>query len=185
MSTVYTAYLGHFQLHNVPWYERTWGVLFESFEEFLTFSWPVITVTDTVTGRAHIVTRLTSIGAFIKMIKTRFGETLPMVDNLMLVRPFETSQRHLRTITEHTAYKKLHSSLPAVRLTALKARVRAGDPKFVRELWESRDKTFLAIDFEWSERNQSSCLEWGYAAVRCGHLDNLGLWPPDPDPNYR
>ena len=52
-------------------YERSWGHLFESFEAFLAFSWPVITVTDATTGRAHIVTRLNSIGAFIKMIKTR------------------------------------------------------------------------------------------------------------------
>ena len=53
-------------------YERSWGHLFESFEAFLAFSWPVITVTDACTGRAHIVTRLNSIGAFIKMIKTRY-----------------------------------------------------------------------------------------------------------------
>lgn len=52
-------------------YDRSWGHLFESFEEFLAFSWPVITVTDAISGRAHIVTRLNSIGAFIKMIKTR------------------------------------------------------------------------------------------------------------------
>lgn len=94
-----------------------------------------------------------------------------MVDNILRVQPFETSQRHLRTITDYASYKKMHSSLPAVALTALKARVRAGDPKAIRELWDSKEKTFLAVDFEWSERNQSSCLEWGYAAVRCGHLD--------------
>ncbi|THH26577.1 hypothetical protein EUX98_g7612 [Antrodiella citrinella] len=178
-------------LHNIPWYDRTWGVVFETFNEFLTFSWPVITVTDSVTGRAHIVTRLTTIGAFIKMIKTRFGETLPMVDNILRVRPFETSQRHLRTITDDGQYKKVYSSLPAIALAALKARVRAGDPAAIRELWESKDKTFFAIDFEWSERNASSCLEWGYAAARCGHLDGAivfdrnGIWPPDPEPNYR
>lgn len=57
-------------------YERTWGVLFETFDEFLTFSWPVIAVTDSITGRAHIVTRLTSIGAFIRTIKTRY-DSLP------------------------------------------------------------------------------------------------------------
>jgi hypothetical protein len=28
----------------------------------------------------------------------------------------------------------------------------------------------MAIDFEWSERNPNSALEWGYAAARCGHL---------------
>ena len=59
-------------LNLIPFrYERSWGVFFESFEEFLTFSWPVITVTDCATGKAHIVTRMTSIGAFLKMIKTR------------------------------------------------------------------------------------------------------------------
>ena len=53
-------------------YDRTWGQFFETFEQFLGFSWPVITVTDSWTGRAHIVTRLTTVGAFIKMIKTRY-----------------------------------------------------------------------------------------------------------------
>ena len=72
-----------------------------------------------------------------------------MVDNILRVQPFETSQRHLRTITDYASYKKMHSSLPAVALTALKARVRAGDPKAIRELWESKEKTFLAVDFEW------------------------------------
>jgi hypothetical protein len=168
--------------------------LFESFEEFLAFSWPVITVTDEWTGKAHIVTRMTSIGAFLKMIKTRcvlvdpsthqnilpsltfivwhrFGETLPIVDNLLKVTPFETSSRHLRTISDYSGYRKLHSTLPAAVLAAYKARVRSGNLKAIRELWEGRDKTFLAIDFEWSERNNMSCLEWGYAAVRCGVLN--------------
>lgn len=57
--------------HSSRRYDRSWGVFFESFEEFLTFSWPTITVTDTWTGRAHIVVRLSSIGAFLKMLKTR------------------------------------------------------------------------------------------------------------------
>ncbi|KAF9011435.1 hypothetical protein BDQ17DRAFT_882319 [Cyathus striatus] len=172
-------------INNIPWYERSWGHLFSSFEEFLTFSWPVITVTDAWTGRAHIVTRLTSIGAFLKMIKTRFGETLPQAPNILHVTPFETSSRHLRHISDYPTYKRLHSTLPAAVLSALKTRVRAGEPKAIKELWEKRDKTFLAIDFEWSERNEKSCLEWGYAAVRCGHLEALGHWPPVPDSNYR
>lgn len=29
----------------------------------------------------------------------------------------------------------------------------------------------MAIDFEWNERNEKTVLEWGYAAVRCGHLE--------------
>ncbi|KAH7923789.1 hypothetical protein BV22DRAFT_1035921 [Leucogyrophana mollusca] len=185
LQSVYSAYMGYFQLHSIPWYDRSWGHLFETFDEFLGFSWPVITVTDSWTGRAHIVTRFTSIGAFVKMIKTRFGETLPTVDNMLKVTPFETSQRHLRNVNDWATYRKMHSTLSAVALAAFKARVRAGEPKAIREVWAKRDKTFLAVDFEWSERNTSSCLEWGYAAVRCGHLETVGAWPPVPDTNYR
>jgi hypothetical protein len=76
LQSVYSAYIGYFQVQSVPWYDRSWGHLFSSFEEFLTFSWPVVTVTDTWTGRAHIVTRLNSIGAFLKMIKTRYVSRL-------------------------------------------------------------------------------------------------------------
>lgn len=65
----------------------------------------------------------------------------------------------------------MHSTLPAALLSALKARVRAGDPKTIKELWDKKDKTFMAVDFECSERNERSVLEWGYAAVRCGHLE--------------
>ncbi|KAH7914557.1 hypothetical protein BJ138DRAFT_1123448 [Hygrophoropsis aurantiaca] len=185
LQSVYSAYMGYFQLHSIPWYDRSWGHLFETFEEFLGFSWPAITVTDSWTGRAHVVTRFTSIGAFVKMIKTRFGETLPTVDNMLKVSPFETSQRHLRNINDWATYKKMHSTLPAVALAAFKARVRSGEPKAIREIWSKRDKTFIAVDFEWSERNNASCLEWGYAAVRCGHLEAVGAWPPVPDTNYR
>ncbi|TFK90055.1 hypothetical protein K466DRAFT_404972 [Polyporus arcularius HHB13444] len=185
LQSVYSAYMGHFQLHNVPWYDRSWGIFFESFDEFLTFSWPTITVTDTWTGRAHIVVRMSSVGAFLKMLKTRFGETLPMVENILRITPFETSQRHLRTISDSASYKKVFATLPAAVLAALKVRVRNGEPKAIRELWASKDKTFLALDFEWSERNTASCIEWGYCAVRCGHLDTAGAWPPDPEGNYR
>ncbi|KAK6992091.1 ATP-synt-DE-N domain-containing protein [Favolaschia claudopus] len=185
LHSVYSAYIGYFQVNNINWYDRSWGHLFSSFEDFLTFSWPCITCTDVWTGRAHIVTRLNSIGAFLKMIKTRFGETLPQAPNILQVQPFETSQRPLRTISDHASYKRLHSTLAAAVLSALKQRVRTGEPKAVRELWAARDRTFLAIDFEWSERNEKSCLEWGYAAVRCGHLEALGHWPPQPDSNYR
>lgn len=85
--------------------------------------------------------------------------------------PFETAQRHLRTVSDYALYKKLHSTLPAAVLASLKLRVREGEAKAVHELWQARDKTFLALDFEWSERNNATCLEWGYAAVRCSHLE--------------
>ncbi|KAF8514283.1 hypothetical protein JB92DRAFT_2919913 [Gautieria morchelliformis] len=185
LQSIYSAYMNYFQLHSVPWYDRTWGYLFANLEAFLSFGWPAIVVTDASTGRAHIVTRMTSIGAFIKMIKTRFGESLPVVENMLHITPFETHNRHLRTVSDSTSYKKIHSTLPAATLAAQKVHVRSGEPKWVRDLWRRKDKTFLAIDFEWSERNASRCLEWGYAAVRCGHLDAMGVWPPVPEKNYR
>jgi hypothetical protein len=182
--------MGYFQLNAIPWqvamcshgralthctcwdrYERSWAHLFNTFEDFLSFSWPVITATDAYTGRAHIVTRMTSVGAFVRMIKTRFGDTLPLVDNVVKVHPFETHQRQLRTISDFSSYKKLHATLRAVYLSALKARIRLGEPRAIQEVWDLHDKTFLAVDFESSERNAATVLEWGYAAVRCAHLD--------------
>lgn len=71
LHSVYSAYMGHFQLHNIPWYERSWASLFLNFDAFLQFGWPAVVVTDARTGKAHIVTRLTSVGAFVKMVKTR------------------------------------------------------------------------------------------------------------------
>lgn len=170
-------------------YEKTWGHLFETFDLFLSCSWPVIVVTDAWTSKAHIVTRQSHVQSFIKMIRTRwvlyytpvqhcpsddmrsFGETLPLLDNFLRVTPYESSTRPLRTISDMLTYRKAHSTLSGAALVSLKARIRAGEPKFIQQLWNSREKTFLAIDFEWSERNTSSCLEWGYAAVRCSHLD--------------
>ncbi|KDQ32711.1 hypothetical protein PLEOSDRAFT_1110239 [Pleurotus ostreatus PC15] len=187
LQSVYSAWMGFFQHHGVPWYDRTWGHLFSSFEEFLVFSWPVITVTDSWTGRAHIVTRLSSINAFLKMVKTRFGETLTIPPNIIRIAPYETSSRPLRNIADYASYRKLHQTLAATHLTALKSRVRACEAgigiKTIADLWAKRDKTFLALDFEWSERNKT-VLEWGYAAVRCSHLAAQECWPPVPDKNY-
>jgi hypothetical protein len=53
-------------------YDRTWGHLFEDFGEFVTYSWPTVVVTDAQTGKAHIVTRASTIAAFVKMVKTRY-----------------------------------------------------------------------------------------------------------------
>jgi hypothetical protein len=90
--------------------------------------------------------------------------------NILQVKPFESANRHLRHVSDYATYKKIHSTLPAAILAAIKTRVRTGEPKAIQELWDKKDKTYLAIDFEWSERNEKSALEWGYAAVRCGHL---------------
>jgi hypothetical protein len=105
----------------------------------------------------------------------RFGDTLPQVNNMLTVVPLETSSRRLHQLADWGMYKKLHATLPAAVLAALKTRVRAGDPSAIRGLWTTRDKTFMSIDFEWSERNPATVLEWGYAAVRCGHLSTWVL----------
>lgn len=101
----------------------------------------------------------------------RFGETLPQAPNILQVTPFETAARHLRHVADYPSYKKLHSTLPAVILSAVKTRIKVGDPRTIKEIWDQKDKTFLAISFELSERNEKSALEWGYAAVRCAHLE--------------
>jgi hypothetical protein len=74
-------------------------------------------------------------------------------------------------VSDYVTYSRLHATLPAAYIAAVKARVRSGEPKVIRELWRKRDKTFLAIDFEWNERNEHTVMEWGYAALRCGHLE--------------
>ncbi|EIW87396.1 hypothetical protein CONPUDRAFT_161941 [Coniophora puteana RWD-64-598 SS2] len=191
LHSVYAAYIGWFQAERVQWYLRTWGHLFETFNEFLAFSWPVITVTDASTGRAHIVTQRRSIDLFLRQIRSRFGETLPDPDvaklgsNIVRVSPLETANRILIRVSDWAAYKRVHATLPAVMLSGMRLRVRVGDMRAIRELWGKREKTFMAVDFEWSERNTSTVLEWGYATMRCGFLDLNGVWPPDPNGNYR
>jgi hypothetical protein len=90
----------------------------------------------------------------------------------MTLTPFETQQRPLRNITDFASYTKLHNTLPTAVLSALKTRVRLGEPPAIQALWAKKEHTFLAIDFEWSERNKTACLEFGFAALRCGFLKN-------------
>ncbi|KAH7338633.1 hypothetical protein B0J17DRAFT_657913 [Rhizoctonia solani] len=192
LHSLYSAYIGHFQSHGVPWYDRSWGHLFSSFDDFLTFGWPTVTVTDSRTGKGHIVTRAGSVGAFSKMIKTRyalyyclgiililvrFGETLPKISNMMQIIPYEHTQRHLRQISDMAAYKKVHATLPAAEFSAYKSRIKHGDLHLIDKLWHSREKSWLSIRFVWSEKSLLP-LEWGYTAVRCAHINALGNWPP-------
>lgn len=83
----------------------------------------------------------------------------------------------MRQINDLAFYKKIHATLPAASLGATKARIRSGEAKTIEDLWNKKDKTFLAIDFEWSERNPATCLEWGYAALRAGPVASWAfLW---------
>lgn len=94
-------------------YERSWGHHFQSFEEFLAFSWPVIIVTDSWTGRAHIVTRLNSIGAFLKMIKTRYFPVslLPLPTQTQSLASFQI-RRNPPTSTQHPPSNPLRKHKP-------------------------------------------------------------------------
>ncbi|KAG8982484.1 hypothetical protein FRB90_006757, partial [Tulasnella sp. 427] len=182
---IYSAYLGHFQAYNIAWYDRSWGHLFASFDAFLNHNWPVVVVTDARTGRGHIVTRQSNIQAFVRMIRTRFGENMPMAnENMTAVIPYEHGQRQLRHISDVNMYKKLHNTLPAAVLAALRSRVKHGNPKEISRLWQRKDMSFLALDFEWSEKSLV-VLEMGYAAIRSAHLEASGVWPPIPESNYR
>lgn len=112
-----------------------------------------------------------SILVLTAVLSLRFGETLPQPPNIIQVVPFETVNRHLRHVPDYSTYKKLHSTLPAALLSALKARVKAGNPKSIKQVWEKRDKTFMSIGFQCNERNEKTVLEFGYAALRYGHLE--------------
>ena len=57
--------------------------MFASFDDFLQFGWDVITVTDSLKRTAHIVTRSQEIQGFLKVIKTRFGESFAPPDNMV------------------------------------------------------------------------------------------------------
>ena len=99
----------------------------------------------------------------------RFGTSLPRIShNILFLTPSETSLQRTRIISNATEYKELHNTLRSVGLASQKARAISGEPKIIRLLWTMKTKTFLAVDFEWSERDPSTILEWGYAAVRTG-----------------
>ena len=68
-------------------------------------------------------------------------------------------------------YNKMQSFFPAAVILATKERISLGEPMIVQRLWDAKLKTFLAIDFEWYERDHSICLEFGYCALRCGILN--------------
>ncbi|KAG8996702.1 hypothetical protein FRB94_011566 [Tulasnella sp. JGI-2019a] len=185
LNGVYAAYLGYFQSYNIAWYDRSWGHLFSSFDTFLGFSWPAVVITDARTGRGHVVTRSSTVQAFVRMIKTRFGEIIPLAtDQMTPITAYEHHQRQLRNITDINIYKKVYNTLPAAQFAALKNRVKNGNPKELAQLWSRREKNFLALDFEWSEKSLA-VLEMGYAVIRSAHLDASGVWPPMPESNYR
>lgn len=64
-------------------------------------------------------------------------------------------------------------------LTALK------DLEAISALWTGRKSAFLAVDFEWYERDASMVTELGYAGLASVEVDANGLWPPQPRRDYQ
>jgi len=87
-----------------------------------------------------------------------------------MVQAFETSQRHLRTISDAAAYKKLFATLPAAVLSARRVRVRQGDVVAIRKLWTARESIWLSVSCEVSERT-GNLHAWGYSVLRAPHLE--------------
>ena len=72
VTQCYAAYIGHFQHHGVDWWNKPWGIFFDTFDHFLEFGWPIVIITDVYQPHdAHIVTTAKHIQAFLKMIRTR------------------------------------------------------------------------------------------------------------------
>ncbi|PVF96103.1 hypothetical protein CPB86DRAFT_787394 [Serendipita vermifera] len=185
LHSIYKGYIRHFQSCGIDWWNKSWGTFFATFDQFLQFGWQVIVITDVYEPhRAHIVTNMKNLQAFLRMIRAQSGEILKVIDDIVQIRPFENRSRLMKYIAGSTSYKELHSTLPAAFLTSQKERIRDGDPQSISKIWNSRDLNFVAIDFEWSERDSSVPLEFGYAILD-PRLTKPGQWPPNPEKDYR
>jgi hypothetical protein len=71
----------------------------------------------------------------------------------------------MKYIAGSSSYKDLHSTLSVAFLAAQKERIRDGDPQSINKVWNSKGFNIVAIDFEWSERDPSVPLEFGYAVL--------------------
>ncbi|PCH34290.1 hypothetical protein WOLCODRAFT_135607 [Wolfiporia cocos MD-104 SS10] len=186
LHSVYAGYVLRVTASYALWHEQPWGNYLKSFSEFLSFGWPVVTVTSSATGKSHVATWDERIVAFREMITRRYGYSFPRINDSVAVPVpvVEVGQQTERKIFNIENYNQLHATLARVQLAAMKTRVENGVPEAIRELWDAKDKTFLSIDFEWSEQDPSLILEWGFAYMRCSFLNLKGVWPPVPENNY-
>ncbi|WWD03346.1 hypothetical protein V865_001398 [Kwoniella europaea PYCC6329] len=139
LHSIYAAYLGLFESSNTDWWDKSWGGYFTTFNDFLGFGWEVMVVVDSGTGKPHIAVRREQIALFAKMIRTRFGESLPKDPPTTLpLDPVPTrnlSLRRLITIRDLTSYRKLAQTLPAAELSYLRTRVRSGEVGVAEQLF--------------------------------------------------
>jgi hypothetical protein len=72
-SQIYRGYIRDFQSRDIDWWNKSWGTFFATFDQFLQFGWQVIIITDVYEPhRAHIVTNMKNIQAFLKMIRSQY-----------------------------------------------------------------------------------------------------------------
>ncbi|WVW84107.1 hypothetical protein I302_106136 [Kwoniella bestiolae CBS 10118] len=139
LHSIYAAYLGLFESSNTDWWDKSWGGYFTTFNDFLGFGWEVMVVVDSGTGKPHIAVRREQIALFAKMIRTRFGESLPKDPPTTLpLEPVPTrnlSLRRLITLRDLTSYRKLAQTLPAAELSYLRTRVKAGEVGVAEQLF--------------------------------------------------
>ena len=182
---------------SIRW-NHSFASYFITFNDFLAFGWGAIVVTDRRTGRGHVAVRSANpehgggagglggtVQQFARMIKVRFGESVPKLPNQVRrkgtlsrralltssrqlpIDPFESKPRMGRIINDLTTYKRLQATIPSAELNARRKKLRAGDPGEVRALWNSRNHTFLALEIVWWEKGNGVVLEAGVAAMRC------------------
>lgn len=206
LHDAYASLMGYFERKGLSWWNHSYAAYFYTFNDFLSFGWGAIVVTDKKTGEGHVVVRGTLPGygmngssgeaaphmgnfgtlqQFAKMIRTRFGESLPKLTSQLPVEPYESTARQIRYINDVASYKRLASTIPGSELYAKKKKARSGNVDVISELWHSRNHTFLALEITWWEKGNGVILEAGMSACRCRNIDALDSWPPIPDENYR
>ncbi|ORY32855.1 hypothetical protein BCR39DRAFT_557413 [Naematelia encephala] len=139
LHSIYAAYLGLFEGEGTDWWDKSWGGYFATFNDFLGFGWEVMVVVDSSTGRPHIAVSRDQIASFAKMIRTRFGESLPKDPPTTLpLDPVSTrnlSLRRLITLNDLASFRKLAQTLPAAELNYLRSRVRSGQVGVAEQLF--------------------------------------------------
>jgi hypothetical protein len=98
---LYPSSRGSRSSRSVRW-NHSFASYFTTFNDFLAFGWGAIVVTDRRTGKGHVAVRSAnpehlggSVGQggtvqqFARMIKVRFGESLPKLPNQVSTLPFE------------------------------------------------------------------------------------------------
>lgn len=212
LHDAYSGFMGYFGRKGIPWYTQSYSSFFSSFDAFLAFGWGCVVVVDVRSGKGHVCIRTEgnnvngntgpvgvggaqvaggsgkeggTLQQFARMIKTRFGESLPKLTNQLPVQPAESNPRQIRLVSDINSYKRLAATIPSAETNLKKKRLRSGDVSAVRAAWEGRQHNFLSIELTWWEKGNGVVLEAGVCACRARNIHVMGAWPPNPEENYR